>query len=142
LKGALVKSVFHGRIVRRNKIYAGFMHAFIFVGFIVLFIGTIIVATEDDLTVPLLGFSFFKGNFYLGFKAAMNTAGLMLIVGVLMAYFRRYITRERIQETAPDDTIILGFLLMLSVQGFVVQALRLAVVQDPWERWSFVSYPM
>ncbi len=142
LKGALAKSVFHGRIVRKNKLYAGFMHAFIFVGFIVLFIGTIIVATEEDVTVALFGFSFFQGNFYLGFKAAMNIAGTMLIVGVLMAYFRRYVFRERIQESAPDDIIILGFLLVLSVQGFVVQALRLAVVQDPWERWSFISYPM
>ena len=142
LKGALLKSVFHGRIVRENKLYAGIMHAFIFGGFIVLFIGTIIVAVEEDVTVALLGWSFYQGNFYLGFKFAMNTAGLLLIAGVLMAFYRRYVERERIQETAPDDMLVLGFLLVLSVQGFVTQALRLAVVQDPWERWSFVSYPM
>jgi Fe-S oxidoreductase/nitrate reductase gamma subunit len=142
LKGALVKSVFHGRIIRENKLYAGIMHAFIFGGFITLFIGTIIVAMEEDVTVALFGWSFYQGNFYLGFKFAMNTGGLVLIAGVLMAFYRRYVERVRIQETAPDDMLILGFLLVLSVQGFVVQALRLAVVQDPWERWSFVSYPM
>ena len=142
VKGAVLQSVLHGRIVRENKLYAGIMHAFIFGGFIVLFIGTIIVAVEEDVTVALFGWSFYQGNFYLGFKFAMNTAGLLLIAGVLMAYYRRFVERERIQETAPDDTLILGFLLVLSVQGFVTQALRLAVVRDPWERWSFVSYPM
>src|SRR5690606_29716241 len=119
LKGALLKSVFHGRIVRENKLYAGIMHAFIFGGFIVLFIGTIIVAVEEDVTVALFGWSFYQGNFYLGFKFAMNMAGLLLIAGVLMAFYRRYVERERIQETAPDDMLVLGFLLVLSVQGFV-----------------------
>ncbi len=69
LRSALVKSVFHGRIVRRNKLYAGIMHANIFGGFIILLIGTIIVAIEDDIAVPLLGTSFYHGTFYLGLQA-------------------------------------------------------------------------
>lgn len=142
LKGALLKSVFHGRIVRKNKLFAGIMHANIFGGFIVLLIGTIIVMIEDDITVPIFGYSFYQGDFYLGFKFAMNLGGLLLIVGVLMAFYRRFVERVKIQESAPDDVIILAFLLVLSVQGYVVQALRLAVERDPWERWSFVSYPM
>ncbi len=142
LKGALLKSVFHGRIVRENKRFAGIMHANIFGGFIVLLIGTILVMLEDDVTVPLFGYSFYQGDFYLGFKFAMNLGGLMLIVGVLMAFYRRFVERITIQESAPDDVLVLAFLLVLAVQGYVVQALRLAVERDPWERWSFVSYPM
>lgn len=142
LKGALLKSVFHGRIVRKNKLYAGIMHAGIFGGFIILLIGTIIVMIEDDITVPLFDYSFYRGNFYLGYKFAMNLGGLLLIGGVLMAFYRRFVERVRIQESAPDDVIILAFLLLLTVQGYVIQALRLAELRDPWERWSFVSYPM
>ena len=79
LMSALGKSVFHGRIVRRNKLYAGIMHALIFGGFIILLIGTIIVAIEDDIAVPLLGSSFYHGTFYLGYKLFVNTGGVMLI---------------------------------------------------------------
>ena len=141
-RGALRASVFHGRIVRQHKLYAGLMHLNIFAGFIILFIGTLIVMTEGDITVPILGWSFYRGSFYLGYKVAMNLGGLMLIVGVMMALYRRYVSRPAIQETAADDVILLAFLLVLTVQGFVLQSIRLAVEQPAWAAWSFVSYPM
>jgi Fe-S oxidoreductase/nitrate reductase gamma subunit len=142
LRGALTKSIFHGRIIRRNKLYAGIMHLNIFVGFIILLIGTMIVATEDDITVPLFDWSFYNGNFYLAYKLIVNLGGVMLIAGVLMAFLRRYVFKPVIQETAGDDLILLTMLLVLCVQGFVVQALRLAVQQQEWSAWSWVSYPM
>lgn len=142
LWGALLQSILHGRIVRPRNLYGGVMHLLIFWGFIVLFIGTVIVMVEHDVTVPLFGFSFYRGDFYLGFKLAMNLAGLMLILGVLMAFWRRLARRPATLESSADDLVLLAFLLLLSVQGFVVQALRLAVERDPWAAWSFVSYPI
>ncbi|MEZ4523136.1 MAG: (Fe-S)-binding protein [Thermomicrobiales bacterium] len=142
LKDALTKSIFHGRIVRKNKIYAGIMHANIFGGFIILLLGTIIVLIEEDITVPIFGWSFYQGDFYLGYKLVVNLGGVMLISGVLMAFARRYLMRPKYQETATDDQLVLVFLLLLAVQGFTVQALRLAVENDPWGPWSWVSYPM
>ncbi len=142
LIGTLVKSILHGRIVRKNKIYAGIMHANIFGGFIILLIGTIIVLIEADVTVPIFGWSFYQGNFYLAYKLVVNLGGVMLIVGVMMAFARRYLMKPRYQETGPDDQLVLVFLLLLAVQGFIVQALRLAVEGDPWGPWSWISYPM
>lgn len=139
---ALRASVLHGRIVRRRNLYGGVMHLAIFWGFVVLLIGTIIVMIESDITVPLFGWSFYRGDFYLGFKLAMNFAGLALIGGVLMAFGRRWVGRSRTLETTSDDLLLLAFLLVLSVQGFMLQALRLALTQDPWAAWSFVSYPI
>lgn len=141
-KTAVVKSLLHGRIIRRGKVYAGIMHLCIYSGFIILLIGTIIVMIEDDITVPLFGWSFYRGDFYLGYKLAMNTGGMLLIAGVVMAFLRRTVVRPRIQETAADDVILLGLLLLLTVQGFLLQALRLAVEQPAWGEWSFVSYPL
>lgn len=140
--GALTESIFHARIVRTGKLYAGIMHAFIFSGFVLLFIGTLIVALEHDITTAIFGFSFYRGDFYLGYKLVMNLAGVLLITGVVMAFARRYFIKPDYQETAADDKVILSFLLLLAVQGFVVQALRLAVEQDPWGPWSWISYPM
>jgi Fe-S oxidoreductase/nitrate reductase gamma subunit len=141
-KEAMTKSVLHGRIVRKQNKYGGLMHLLIFVGFITLLIGTFIVMIEDDVTVPIFHYSFYRGNFYLGYKLAMNLAGILLILGVFMAFYRRFVVRPKTQDTSADDIVILGFLVLLTVQGYVLGALRLAVQQDPWGPWSFVSYAL
>jgi Fe-S oxidoreductase/nitrate reductase gamma subunit len=135
-------SVFHGRIVRQRNLYAGVMHALIFGGFMLLFAGTLIVMVEMDIVQPIFGLSFLHGNFYLVFKLVLNTAGLALIAGILMAFYRRLVIRPATQDTTADDLILLTFLLVLAVQGFAVQALRLALTQDPWGPYSYVSWPM
>ena len=140
LRGALTQSVLHGRIVRRRNLYGGLMHFGIFYGFVTLLIGTIIVLIEDDITVPIFHYSFYRGGFYLGYKLAMNLAGLLVIAGVMMALARRLVRRPATQETSADDLVLLAFLVLLVVQGYVLGALRLAVQQDPWAPWSFVSY--
>ena len=135
-------SLLHGRIVRARNLYGGVMHAAIFAGFVTLLAGTIVVAIEADIAVPWLGASFLHGDFYLVFKLAMNIAGLLLIAGAIMAFFRRLVLRPATQENSGDDMLLLGFLALLAVQGFAVQGLRLALTKDPWAAWSFVSYPI
>jgi Fe-S oxidoreductase/nitrate reductase gamma subunit len=141
-KSAVRQSVLHGRINRPRNRYGGLMHLLIFWGFVTLFVGTIIVMVEDDISVPFLHYSFYRGDFYLGYKLAMNLAGLLLIAGVLMALYRRLLAPVATQDTSADDIVLLSFLLVLTVQGFTLQALRLAVQHDPWGPWSFVSYPV
>ena len=141
-KGAFTQSILHGRINRRRNRYGGLMHLFIFWGFVTLFVGTVVVMVEDDFSVPFLHYSFYRGDFYLGYKLAMNLAGVLLIIGVLMALYRRLKTHPSTQDTSADDIVLLAFLLVLTVQGFTLQALRLAVQRDPWGPWSFVSYPL
>ncbi|MDE3074802.1 MAG: 4Fe-4S dicluster domain-containing protein, partial [Chloroflexota bacterium] len=138
---AIRASILHGRTVRRSNLYGGLMHLAIFWGFVVLLIGTIIVMIESDITVPLLGWSFYRGGFYLGFKVAMSAAGVALIAGVLMAYAVRA-RRPRVKETSRDDLLLLTALFVLTLQGFLLQALRQAAVNDPWLAWSFGSYPL
>jgi len=135
-------SIFHGRIVRRRNLYGGVMHAAIFLGFVTLFIGTLILMVETDIARPLLGVSFFHGDFYLGFKLAMNTAGLLLLAGIAMALYRRLVLKKPTQQTSSDDLLVLAWLGVLVIQGYVAQALRLALTHDPWAAWSFVSYPI
>lgn len=142
LWNAFLMSILHGRIVRKRALRRGLMHAAIFAGFIALFIGTIIVMIQSDIATPLFGFRFYQGAFYLGYKLALNLAGVILIAGILYAIYRRVILQPKTLQTAADDVIILAFLLVLVIQGFVLQALRLAVTHDSWAVWSFVSYPL
>ncbi|MHB8619673.1 MAG: hypothetical protein ACYDAG_08900, partial [Chloroflexota bacterium] len=139
--GAVRASIFHGRIVRRSNLYGGVMHLAMFWGFVILLIVTIIVMIQADITVPLFGWSFYQGTFYIGYKVAMNVGGVALIVGVLMAFLARS-RHPRIKETSTDDLVLLALLLILTVQGFALQGLRLAAVNDPWAGWSFGSYPI
>ncbi len=141
LWGALKATVLHGRIVRRSNLYGGIMHLSIFWGFVVLFIGTVIVMIESDVTVPLFGFSFYRGTFFLGYKVAMNAAGVALIGGVLMAFINRA-RHPRTKQTTSDDLVLLVLLLVLTLQGFALQGLRLAAINDVWAGWSFGSYPV
>ena len=124
LRGALVKSIFHGRIIRRNKRYAGIMHACIFGGFVILFIGTVIVAIEDDITVPLFHWSFYRGNFYLGYKLMVNIGGGSLIVGGVIGILRRLRLPPQEQATGADDQLLLPKSPGLSTPAAILHAHR------------------
>ena len=134
-------TVLHGRIVRRKNLYGGLMHACLFGGFVTLLAGTTLVMIETDIALPFFGAGFLHGDFYLGFKLAMNLGGLVLLAGIALALYRRLVQRPATQETSADDLLVLAWLAVLVVQGYALQALRLALTHDPWASWSFVSYP-
>ena len=67
----------------------GMMHLFIFWGFLLLAIGTGLVAFEDDFFRPLFGITYLHGDFYLIFSFILDLAGLAAIVGIVMALIRQ-----------------------------------------------------
>src|SRR5439155_5099656 len=70
------------RWIRRRDPVAGLGHALIFYGFLVLFSGTAILAFQDDVAKPLLGFDFWRGSFYLGYSLILDVFGLGLALGL------------------------------------------------------------
>ena len=128
--------------------YPGIMHGLIFFGFVVLFIGTALIAKETYITGPLLGWTFLKGWFYLFFSFMMDLFGLFVLIGLVMALDRRYISRpDRLgyrgkSDSTPDDAIALALIGVIVVTGFVVEALRIYVTNPPWESWSFVGWTL
>ena len=128
--------------------YPGIMHGLIFFGFMVLFIGTAMIATETYVSGPLLGWTFLKGCFYLVFSALMDLFGLFVLVGVLLAIDRRYIRKpnrlgyRETPDNRAEDAVALALILVIVVTGFVVEALRIYVTRPPWEVWSFVGWTL
>jgi len=53
--------------------------------------------------------------------------GLILLSGILIALFRRYILRPKTLNTISDDWVALLFLFVITVTGFFTEAVRLAV---------------
>jgi hypothetical protein len=72
----------------------GWIHYAIIVAFVGLFIGTSIVAVEDDISffARLMGFRlhFFYGDFYHFFKAAMDTYLIATVAGQNVETLNRY----------------------------------------------------
>lgn len=126
--------------IRRDR-YAAVMHWCIFSSMVVLTIVTIQVALEDDLSLHFL-----NGWYYLFFSFYGDLFGIVGLVGVGMALYRRYFDdfhRIRWDERVEDHVIIVGLGVIL-LSGFWLEALRIAATeltqQPDWAIWSFGSY--
>jgi Fe-S oxidoreductase/nitrate reductase gamma subunit len=123
---------------------AGLMHTFVFWGFLTLLIGTTILGIDLDLYRPLTGESFFVGDFYLSYSLVMDAMGLLFVVGVGMAIYRRHgVKLDRLwgKHTSNEDVLFLGALFFLGVGGYVTEAVRILGQNFPsFETVSFVGY--
>lgn len=122
--------------------YPGVMHGLIFFGFFVLIFGAAFDATEFHIAEPL-GWAFLRGMVYIVFSFLMDLFGVAVLIGVLLAIYRRYVQRpDRLgyqgkPDNTPDDAIALLLILGIIVTGFIIEALRIRVTAPPWEVWSF-----
>jgi len=130
-----------------RDLYPGIMHGLIFFGFFVLIFGAAFDATEFHIAEPL-GVPFLTGKFYLVFSFLMELFGLFVLLGVLLAMNRRYLTRpDRLGyqgkvDNTPDDAVVLLLIGGIIVTGFIIEALRIHVTNPPWEIWSFAGYAL
>lgn len=121
---------------------AGLMHAMIYYGFIVLFLGTVTLEIDHLLPTSL---KFLEGNTYKIYSAILDLAALIFVLGIMWAIVRRYGRppwRLRLKTRAEDAWILitLGF---IGVSGLATEAARISLQDRPdYEVWSFVGYPL
>jgi Fe-S oxidoreductase/nitrate reductase gamma subunit len=122
------------RIVGSNEkqfnrdLYGGLMHAFIMWGFLVLLIGTTILFIDLDFYQILTGESFWVGDFYLAYQLVLDAFGLLFVVGIGMAMYRRYVVHnERLfgRHSSLEDDAFIWTLFLLGVGGFLVQGVSM-----------------
>jgi len=141
----------------RTDLYAGLGHLAIMWGFVVLFLGTVILTIDFDLVRPLNpAWRFWKGDFYLWYSLTLDLFGVVLLVGLLMMAIRRgffrvpqlnYRRRGAFAENYErrlyiwDDWFFLGLLFFATLSGFLVEGLRIAQQWPAYERaWSPVGW--
>lgn len=140
LQSFIKYAFFQGRLA--TDAYAFVMHLCIFFGMCILFAGTALATIDQDIAYLLFKNQFLKGSFYLGYKLFLDIFGVLLIAGLLLAIYRRYIIKpERLKNlvypTFPLDSFyLLAMLLFIAVSGFFVEALRLAETKVPWAHYS------
>ena len=136
--GTLIAETFGQRRSLRDR-EAGAMHALIFGALVLTTLGTSLVGLDHDIARPL-GVGFLRGDFYLGFEAVLDTAGLMLLVGVLWAAWRRYVRRvPRLGDVRGLWWVHAG-LLYIVLTAFLLEAMRLLVRPVPWAGYSYVGW--
>jgi Fe-S oxidoreductase len=150
------KIVFTHSWIRRRDPLSGFAHLFVFYGFLVLFVGTAILAFQDDLAGPL-GFEFWTGWFYKAYSLFLDVFGAILVVGLIVLAVKRGILRPfRLSYWRPDrepgepgyerpryvrgDWLFLGLLFFLALSGFLLEAFRIAEDDPSFETWSPIGW--
>ena len=149
---ALRDALGQGYVVRQPW---GWMHYSFYVAFIGLFIGTTIVLINSDVRdlARLAGFElyFYYGEFYLVYKAFMDTFFLMLIGGVLAAAARRFLARPRLLDSPPADKLLdslenrLGYrypllmLVLVGITGLMLEGARINATHPDFTEWAYVG---
>jgi Fe-S oxidoreductase len=151
----IVKTTLDHSLIGRRDLVAGLGHLLIFYGFLVLFIGTAILAFQDNLARPLLDFDFWHGWFYLGYSLFLDLFGIALVLGIgVMAVKRGILKPFRLDYWRPDraegeydrrpyvvgDWLFLGILFFLALTGFLAEAFRIAATDPDFEVWSPVGW--
>ncbi len=109
-----------GKVTRKPAV--GIFHALLYYGFLILWIATDLVAIHYDTP-----FKVFQGTTYKVISFLADFAGLAILIGLGLAYYRRYIQKpDYLKSTKPQREKMMYFMLInLVVLGFVLEGLRI-----------------
>jgi Fe-S oxidoreductase/nitrate reductase gamma subunit len=150
--GEILQQIFGQKKVLRDR-RPGIMHALIFFGFLALFIGTDVIAVEEDFTIPLMGEQagqILVGGFYQSYEFVLDTLGLAFVAGVIWATWRRYAQKPDRLDNRGTDAWVLVVMLFIGIGGFLIEGLRIAnqsiegveVYNQSWARLSYVGFAL
>jgi len=122
----------HRRFLRDP--YPGMMHFILFWGFIILLLASAVDAFTHYITGHIIGTP------YLWFKLIVNIGGFLVLIGIIMAAFRRYVLKPKRLNTLLDDGIGMALIAGMLITGFMVEGLRQAATEltlhPDWAPWS------
>lgn len=136
------KKFFHtllltGKVPRFKEV--AIFHNLIFFGFLILWITTDVVAIHADTPLKI-----FTGKTYIILSFLSDIAGIMVLIGLALAYRRRYIkTPTYLKSTNPKSELFMyRILASLVVIGYLIEGLRISAVGLPLNEatWSPVGF--
>ena len=127
----------------RGRGFASIAHRSLFWGFLVLLVGTILIAVEHILagalgrppTDPL----FHKGLYYAVFEVILDAFGLVFLGGCFYFLVRRFRRPASLGHNGLDIVVLLS-LIVIGVTGYIVEAVRIIYADTPQPGLSFAGY--
>ncbi len=139
LGSTLAVSIANIRIIRSSELYPGLMHTLIFAGSALLILGKIV-----RLFSYLVGLTVPPQSVFLYASLASEIGGVLIIIGGLMAVYRRYIVRPSRLDNKPEDSLVFVWVFLLVLTGFMMKGYRIATSEagspTDWAMWSPVGY--
>ncbi len=145
-RAALRRLVAYGLLQRRvAERRRDWPHVALFSGFLILTLGTALVALDEHI-LNALGLPLLRGGFYLGFEATLDFFGVLLVAGSAAALLWR-LRRPPPPTRSPAGPrrihgqylALLAALLFVGVTGFMLEGLRLTLRPVAWAEWSFIG---
>ena len=104
---------------RLLKTPSGLIHFFIFWGFVFLFFGTATAVLDWDIAHYLFDARLLKGNLYLAYKFILDLAGLLTLIGLAVAAWRRFAVKGKKLERSWRFAWILTSLAIMLLKDCV-----------------------
>jgi Fe-S oxidoreductase/nitrate reductase gamma subunit len=140
----IIDGIFHRRFFR--EFYPGVMHFFLFIGGILLLIGTALDVVNHYIV------HFMSGGVYLGISFAADFGGILMLIGAIMAVVRRYGMKPSRLNTIFDDGVIITLVFVVVITGYFIEGFRMLIAtpegleapvfysHPEWAKWSFGGY--
>lgn len=118
---SFIRTVFFQGKVKRDS-YVAIFHSMIFYGFVILWIATDIVAIHYDTPLKI-----FHGTTYVVISFLADIAGLAVLAGVALAYYRRYVLKPSfLSSTKPNqERFMYAILVWLVIIGYLLEGIRI-----------------
>jgi nitrate reductase gamma subunit len=134
LKALVTDGMIHGRLYRTNlrrwTVHIAVFGSWLVLGVLSTFTGFVVeilpllgMEPEAIASLPLLGQLYHADVWWV---ALLNEVlGLVVVGGMVLVIYRRYIQRDSQLRTIPADNIVIGLLLLIALSGFPTETFRL-----------------
>ncbi|MFQ5883872.1 MAG: heterodisulfide reductase-related iron-sulfur binding cluster [Thermoplasmata archaeon] len=118
IKSLIVYGIFQKRVIREG--FPGTFHSFMFWGLVFLLIVTGIVFVQMEF-----GFFILYGGSCNYITLLADLVGLMVLAGVFMAFYRRYVEKPSRLTRRREDAVALSLIFLIIITGFLAEGFRI-----------------
>ncbi|MBP1357343.1 MAG: 4Fe-4S dicluster domain-containing protein [Sulfolobus sp.] len=139
LKRMLIYGLGNKKVLHQTQ--GGLMHIILYIGIMGLFLATILSGIQLEITMRFFNTQFLLGPVYLGFKLMANISGILVIIGIGIALWRRIAKTYPYLPTSAQDYLILVDLLVIVATGFILDGANTWYYRLQWiDHYDLVGY--
>ena len=109
------------KLIRRP--YAGMFHWCIYGSMLLLTLGTVLVAFQQDVLLRLSAAPILRNGSYFAFEACLDTGAGFLVLGLLLAMGRRLWAKPAYLENTAEAYSVLALLLFIALSGLALEGM-------------------